>query len=106
MCGRFALIATPAEVEQAFRLAENGEFPPRFNIAPTQPILMVEPAPTRPAGSNLPDRQAILVRWGFIPSWAKKTEDMSLMINARSESAAMKPSFRTAMRHRRTLIPA
>lgn len=106
MCGRFALTAAPEEVEHVFAVAEIGDFPPRYNIAPTQPIMMVEPAPTRPAGSNLPERQAVLVRWGFIPAWAKKTEDVSLMINARSESAATKPSFRTAMRHRRTLIPA
>jgi len=46
------------------------------------------------------------VRWGLIPSWAKNTQDVSLMFNARSESAALKPSFRMAMRHRRTLIPA
>lgn len=106
MCGRFALTAKPSEVEEVFGLADSGEFPPRFNIAPTQPIMMVETAPTRPSGSNLPQRQAVLVRWGFIPAWAKKTEDVSLMINARSESAATKPSFRTAMRHRRTLVPA
>jgi len=106
MCGRFALTAKPAEVEGVFGLADIGDFPPRFNIAPTQPIMMVETGPSRPVGSNLPQRHAVLVRWGFIPSWAKKTEDFPLMINARSESAATKPSFRTAMRHRRTLIPA
>jgi len=106
MCGRFALTAKPAEVENVFGIAEGDDFPPRFNIAPTQPIMMVVPAPPRAQGSNLPPRQAVLVRWGLIPSWAKNTQDVSLMFNARSESAAQKPSFRTAMRHRRTLIPA
>lgn len=106
MCGRFGLIAAPEEVEDAFGVADTSHFPPRYNIAPTQPIMMVEPAPTRVMGSNLPDRQIVLVRWGFVPAWAKRPEDISLMINARSESAATKPSFRTAMRHRRTLVPA
>ncbi len=106
MCGRFALTATPAEVEHVFGVADCHPFPPRYNIAPTQPILMVEAGPVRPHGSNLPHRQAVLVRWGFIPSWAKNPRDLSLIINARAETAAEKPSFRAAMRHRRTLVPA
>lgn len=106
MCGRFALTATPADVERVFGVADCDNFPPRYNIAPTQPIMMVVPAPVRGPGSNLPTRQTVLVRWGLIPSWAKNTQDVSLMFNARAESAALKPSFRTAMRHRRTLVPA
>lgn len=82
------------------------DYPPRYNIAPTQPILLVVAGNRREAGSNLPDRQAMLARWGLIPAWAKNPADMPLNINARSETAAEKASFRAAMRHRRVLVPA
>lgn len=80
-------------------------FPPRYNVAPTQPILVVMAGPPRAPGSNLPDRMALLVRWGLIPAWTKNPSDMPLLINARSETAIEKASFKTAMRHRRALIP-
>ncbi|GHD06860.1 DUF159 family protein [Tianweitania populi] len=80
-------------------------FPPRYNIAPTQPVLVVVSAPPREPGSNLPDRQAALVRWGLIPSWTKNPADMPLMINARAETVLEKAAFKTAMRHRRILVP-
>lgn len=106
MCGRFALTSTPREVEAIFDVAEVEDFPPRYNIAPTQPILMVAAGPRRPPGSNLPERRAALVRWGFLPGWAKDPREMPLLINARGETAAGKAAFRAAMRHRRTLVPA
>lgn len=106
MCGRFALTASPDTVEAAFQLAEVEDFPPRYNIAPTQPILMVTGGVARPEGANLPDRRALLVRWGLVPGWAKDPGQMPLLINARSETAAEKAAFRAAMRHRRTLVPA
>lgn len=105
MCGRFTLIQTPREVAEIFNLVDLDAFPARYNIAPTQPILMVSAAPARSPGSNLPERQAVLVRWGLIPTWSKDPKSMPLLINARSESAIEKPAFRAAMRHRRTLIP-
>ncbi|WP_163271587.1 SOS response-associated peptidase [Chelativorans alearense] len=106
MCGRFALTDKPEGVEALFGVADVEDFPPRYNIAPTQPILMVVGGAPRPEGSNLPDRRALLVRWGFIPSWAKSPKEMPLLINARSETAAGKAAFRAAMRHRRALLPA
>ncbi|MCT7375971.1 SOS response-associated peptidase [Chelativorans salis] len=106
MCGRFALTDRPEGVEALLGVAEVEAFPPRYNIAPTQPILMTVGGAPRPEGSNLPDRRALLVRWGFIPSWAKNPKDMPLLINARSETAAEKATFRAAMRHRRALVPA
>lgn len=106
MCGRFTLTATPEEVEAHFGIAEQLSFPPRYNIAPTQPILLVMAGPPRDPGSNLPDRQSLLVRWGFTPAWSKDPKAMPLLINARSETAAEKASFRAAMRHRRVLVPA
>ncbi|WP_127597038.1 SOS response-associated peptidase [Nitratireductor alexandrii] len=106
MCGRFALTATLDEVETFLGVAGGEDFPPRYNIAPTQPILVALAGPPRQPGSNLPDRQALLVRWGFIPAWAKNPTDLPLLINARSETAAEKNTFKAAMRHRRALIPA
>jgi putative SOS response-associated peptidase YedK len=106
MCGRFALTTSPREVEAAFDLPELEDFPPRYNIAPTQPILMVIAGEPRQRGSNLPDRRALLARWGFIPSWARDPGAMPLLFNARSETAAEKGTFRAAMRHRRALVPA
>lgn len=99
MCGRFSLVASPKELTSLFELADLGAFPPRYNIAPTQPILTVG---INPAGN----REAQLVRWGLIPHWVKDPNDFTLIINARSETAATKASFKTALRHRRVLIPA
>ncbi|MCO4319781.1 SOS response-associated peptidase [Phyllobacterium sp. 21LDTY02-6] len=106
MCGRFALLAAPEELAAFLGLMDLEDFPPRYNIAPTQPILLVVSGETPPPGSNRPDRKALLVRWGLIPGWVKNTADYPLMINARSEGAIEKASFKTAMRHRRALIPA
>jgi putative SOS response-associated peptidase YedK len=106
MCGRFALTATPDQVRMFLDLLELDDFPPRYNIAPTQPILLAMAGPRREPGSNLPERAALLVRWGLIPGWAKNPADMALLINARSETAAEKPAFKAAIRHRRALIPA
>lgn len=105
MCGRFTLTATPAEVEALFGLIDLDAFPPRYNIAPTQPVVVVVSAPPRAPGSNLPDRQAVLVRWGLVPAWAKSPKDLPLLINARAETATEKAAFKAAMRHRRVLVP-
>jgi putative SOS response-associated peptidase YedK len=106
MCGRFALVVTPDLLEDAFAAAGVGDFPPRYNIAPTQPILMLVAGERREQGSNLPERTAVLVRWGLIPSWVKDPGRFALLFNARGETANDKASFRAAMRHRRTLVPA
>lgn len=106
MCGRYALTALPEELVQIFGLLEVEDFPARYNIAPTQPILIVMAAEPGPPGSNRPDRRAILVRWGLTPGWVKDPRDFPLLTNARAETAIEKASFRAAMRHRRVLIPA
>jgi putative SOS response-associated peptidase YedK len=106
MCGRFSLTATPEEVKEMFSLIELEDFPARYNIAPTQPILVVMASQTPEQGSNLPDRKAILARWGLLPSWVKDPAEFPLLINARSETVIGKASFRAAMRHRRVLVPA
>jgi putative SOS response-associated peptidase YedK len=106
MCGRFALTATPDQTAAFLGLAELEDFPARYNIAPTQPILTVFAAPPRAPGSNRPDRQAMLARWGLIPAWVEDTRNFPLLFNARSEGVAERASFRAAMRHRRALVPA
>lgn len=106
MCGRYALSALPEEVREFFGLMELEEFPPRYNIAPTQPIAIVSATAPANEGSNRPDRQALLVRWGLLPAWVKDPGGFPLLFNARSESAAEKAAFRAAMRHRRVLVPA
>lgn len=106
MCGRFTLMASWEEVVAYMSLLDIEPFPPRYNIAPTQPILMVIAGAPHRAGSNLPERSAMLVRWGLIPGWAKDPGSLPLLFNARSETAGERAAFRAAMRHRRTLVPA
>ncbi len=98
MCGRFALTATPEELQALFGYLDGEPFPPRYNIAPTQPIAIVRQV----AGT----RRFALVRWGLVPWWVEDPRKFSLLINARAESAAEKPAFRDAMRYRRCLVPA
>ncbi|MEJ1157846.1 SOS response-associated peptidase [Prosthecomicrobium sp. N25] len=98
MCGRYVLTATPEEIRRLFRYAEQPNFPPRYNIAPTQPIAIVAGEGGTP--------HFLLARWGFVPSWVEDPKSFSLIINARAETAPEKPSFRAAMRHRRCLVPA
>ena len=98
MCGRFSLTATPDDVRALFAYIDLPNFPPRYNIAPTQPIATVR--------LEHGERRFVLVRWGLVPSWVKDPASFSLLINARAETAAEKPSFRAAMRHHRCLIPA
>jgi putative SOS response-associated peptidase YedK len=74
-------------------------FEPRYNIAPTQEVLVVR-EPERG------EREAAMLRWGLIPSWSKEVQGGAPMINARGETVAEKPSFRTSLRKRRCLIPA
>jgi putative SOS response-associated peptidase YedK len=102
MCGRFTLnIAVDVLTGLFDMVAEpSPPPPPRYNIAPSQPLLLVRAG--RAAGS----REWAFALWGFIPAWSKDPLPSSGMINARSETAAQKPMFRAAMRRRRCLIPA
>jgi putative SOS response-associated peptidase YedK len=107
MCGRFVLTSTPQEIEALFGIEGLDPPPPaRYNIAPTQPIIVVTVGPKAEPGANRPPRRAMLARWGLLPGWVKDPKGFPLLINARSETAATKNAFRAAMRHRRVLIPA
>lgn len=98
MCSRYSLTSPPEAVRSYFGTFNREEFPPRYNIAPTQPVLIVR-------DDLRHERELTLVRWGLIPSWVKDPGAFSTLINARAETAAEKPSFRAAMRHRRCLVP-
>ncbi len=102
MCGRFALNATPAEIIRHFGVDAVPELAPRYNIAPMQPILIIR-HPWQQPEARL---EAVQVRWGLLPSWAKDESMADKLINARAESVAEKPAFRSAFRRMRCLIPA
>ena len=106
MCGRFSITEPKEAVEELFGVVDLEPFPPRYNIAPTQPILVVASGPESRPGGNHPRRRAVLARWGLWPSWVKDPREFPLLINARAESAADKPAFRAAMKYRRVLVPA
>jgi len=97
MCGRYVIISTPEAIRKLFGYAEQPNFPPRYNVAPTQPIPIVRLADGK--------RSFALMRWGLLPSWVKDPKTFPLLINARGESVLEKPAFRNAMRRRRCLIP-
>jgi putative SOS response-associated peptidase YedK len=98
MCGRFVITSPPAALREMFGYIEQPNFPPRYNVAPTQPI----PVVLLQNGG----RHFQLMRWGLIPSWVKDPRSFSLLINARSETVREKPAFKNAIRRRRALIPA
>lgn len=99
MCGRFTL-RTPAGVIVAqFGLRELAALAARYNISPTQDVLAIRPDDTQAW-------QPVWLRWGLIPAWAKDEKIGAQLINARSETIAEKPSFRSAFKQRRCLIVA
>ena len=98
MCGRFTLTVDTAQLQAAFPwLNVSGEITPHYNIAPSQPVAVVP---------NNGENRLEFFNWGLIPSWAKDPEIGNRMINARSETLADKPSFRTPLRKHRCLILA
>jgi len=98
MCGRFTLTTNLGAIAKRFGVARFlEEVGPRYNIAPTQTVIVVSDDGTR----SLTE-----MRWGLIPAWAKDPTIGNRMINARAETVATKPAFRVALRKRRCLIPA
>ncbi len=100
MCGRFTLTDPNVDLAVQFGLPQIPDMPPRYNIAPTQPVAVVRQA----AADQV--REMVMLQWGLIPFWAKDPKIGARLINARSETAAEKPSFRTAFRRRRCLVLA
>ncbi len=98
MCGRYSITSAPEAIRALFRYEEQPDFPPRYNVGPTQPIPVVRLSEGK--------RHFSLMRWGLMPSWVKDPAAFSLLINARGETVCEKPAFRAAMKYRRCLIPA
>ncbi len=100
MCGRFVLKITISAISQHFGTSERPNLRPRYNVAPTQTVPIVR---RKHEGEGC---ELALVRWGLIPSWAKDAKIGYKLINARAETVATAPSFRSAFKARRCLIPA
>jgi putative SOS response-associated peptidase YedK len=99
MCGRFTLSQSATTLAQTFHV-EITDWEPKYNIAPTQMVWAVLYDQTSEK------RKLEQLRWGLIPSWAKDPGMGAKLINARSETVAEKPAFRSAFKRRRCLIVA
>ena len=97
MCGRFVITSAPEALRLLFGYLEQPNFPPRFNVAPTQPI---------PVILHDNGRHFRLMRWGLWPAWVKDLRRFTQLINARAETVTEKPAFKNAIRRRRCLVPA
>jgi putative SOS response-associated peptidase YedK len=101
MCGRYTLAESPRKLAKRFDVPETPDLPfdgQRYNIAPTQQVPIVRQKENA--------REIVLAKWGLIPSWAKDMKIGNQLINARADTVATKPSFRSAFKSRRCLIPA
>ena len=98
MTGRFALTHAPDEVRDWFGYVEEPDFPPRYNIAPSQPVAVVH--------ADFTARHFTQMRRGFITAFIRDTAAYPVLINIRSETAQEKPSFRAAFMRRRCVLPA
>lgn len=100
MCGRFSLATTAQDLARQFEVEIDKSLTPRYNIAPSQPILAI-----RKDGATQ-KRIVDVMQWGLIPSWVKDLNSWkSNLINARAETITEKPSFRGAFKYRPCLIP-
>ena len=92
MCARYNLRMTPAKLAQVFETVREIEFRQRFNVSPTQTVVAIRQEACQRVPSNL--------RWGLVPSWSKDPKSGPPLINARGETVATKPAFRTAFKNR------
>ncbi|MDG1838756.1 MAG: SOS response-associated peptidase [Phycisphaerales bacterium] len=97
MCGRF-MLCSPANTVGTMFGVDIELLPPRWNITPTQSVAIIRSAAS--------ERELALLRWGLVPSWSKDLKSGARLINARSETVGVKPSFRAAMQSRRCVVPA
>ncbi len=100
MCGRFAVTLPPDAMAQLFAAQPANDLPavPNFNVCPTTPVHVIRQGDT--------GRALVSMRWGFLPAWYKAPNGGPLLINARAETIAEKPAFKSACRDRRCLILA
>lgn len=99
MCSRYRLTSPPEAVRTLLATTNDEVYPPRTNIAPTQPVHVARL-------NERGQRRLDLVRWGLIPAWAKDPRELALLFVARSETTLEKPTYRAGMRYRRCLVPA
>lgn len=104
MCGRFNLTATPEQIIETFKLPGLFDFQASYNITPGQEIVAIVSSDGSTGVNEV--NQAVSLRWGLVPSWAKDPKISTHLINARAETVVEKPSFRSAFLKRRCLIPA
>lgn len=97
MCGRFALFSPIDEIDRNFNVGAHIGIPQRYNIAPSQPALVVR---HNPEGRT----ELAALEWGLVPEW-KKERPSKPLINARLETVEIKPSFRASVKRSRCLIP-
>jgi putative SOS response-associated peptidase YedK len=98
MCGRFVRDCSIPDIAEEFGVEEPPfDLPPSYNVAPGQqtPIII-----------SSGNKKLVSCRWGFIPSWAKDPKTGYRMINARADTVAQKPAFRSAYKNARALVPA
>jgi len=100
MCGRFTLHTAPAEIARYFSLAALPPLQPRYNIAPGQQVACLR------TSSNESKTELTWLKWGLVPSWMREPPSTPMLINARCETVAIKPAFRTAFRQRRCIVLA
>jgi putative SOS response-associated peptidase YedK len=107
MCGRYTSTSQLADLAEVFEVAEirTEPLPPRYNVAPTLDVYAVAVRGRQDVEKG-PRRALGTFRWGLVPSWAKDPSAGSRMINARAETVASKPAYRSALARRRCLIPA
>ena len=99
MCGRFVQHSDPEIYASQFDLDALRHATPRYNVAPTQPVLAIRE-------SDEGKRALVRLRWGLVQAWSKGPDSRYSMINARAETVKSKPAYRNAFKHRRCLIPA
>jgi putative SOS response-associated peptidase YedK len=98
MCGRYAITLAPEAMRDLFKTMNTIFYPPRYNVAPTQPMLVIY----EKHGLKLMEH----MRWGLMPPWVKDPKSFSLLINARAEGMEDKPSFKGSLRYGRCVVPA
>jgi len=103
MCGRF-VSREQAAIEREYHIKVRNPFERIYNAAPTMLLPVIRTAPSEDQGAG--EREAVGMRWGLIPSWWSQPALPASTINARSEEAASKPMWRSAVRHSRCLVPA